>query len=569
MSAITETSAVATPENNEVCNMFPKYHVPDMSRWGQIMQGLNIQSAFDVMYINTPRTFYDGASACMNPLHKMMKDDSLVFFWSEGHQLGRTMDIMNTQGFKFHSVVAVVDYSPMKADPKKKSRYTHTPPYFTAHEGVPVVTTCEYLLLFSKGRGDTLLQKHTTQMYYNFPHGLRSTNVSVMHPFQFKTIQHDPWFATRPQEVFDSILDLFACSHNAKKKGSQNPVEIIELFGANINTHVTSLSPLLPGWLYGPLDATHSTLGEKDVVQFTKALTSGISKTKLQAFRSKLLKQKEEYWKLLQWENEPQGGEECSMKTFTCLNGEKADRDHLNDAVLHVVYLTVLYWLKVLPVRKKRSAKKPKTVATITQDSPLIRFVDRGTTNDDEVPRDRNEKTVFEKTDAVDRFYNTLKRQDLLTASENGDVEFVMINQDLKTLFGDDVKEGERVSILKLEFLVLRIFFPAKHKRRGIDSPSEVGEKILKYMGFQKDEKLARTEVVWLLNRHLKRNTSLKEDSNGRVKIVLNEDMKKMLGTTESTTDYFNLSSMLNQFFPKKSDVVAGKKRKAEEAGLA
>ena len=552
----------------------PVYEQFTMTTWNAVMDRLAVQNTFDIVHINTPPKLLeaepnDRLRFATTLLH-MTATNASILMWSDGKGVADVIESMKAAGLKYDSVAAIINYSPKTTDAKKKSRTVHTPTYFRVNEcnNRTFNDTCEYLLLFTKNAGCEVLNP-TKNVVFNYPQGLRQNMLKIMQPTSFKSLVSDDegWFATRPSDVVDSVLSVFQSTHKARssKTESAGPT-ILDIFGTSVHPNAAALGPLIPCLFAGPLngwknDAIRQSVHPLDVVEFCKTLVHGLSKTKLQGLRSKLLQGKEQSWADLAW-----GDESGTMLFFKTIGGHQLVNKSAFDAgVLHVLQAVIAHLMKASTSHRKRTTRRPKIPSTVGVDSALLQMLKPGAEGD----------ITLERADAVNLLYDTLKEQGLVFTEDGEEVERVRVTPELLQLIPEIVQDGydgTHVSVLKLEFLVLRKYFPTTHKRRGIDCPSSVGEPILTYMGFGMDQHMARTEVVWLLNRHLKRISPPPEAAGGKMQIVLTDTMCAVLNTTDKNTDYFKLSALLNQFFTsptatkEKKEPSKGKKRVRAEA---
>ena len=81
----------------------------------------------------------------------------------------------------------------------------------------------------------------------------------------------------------------------------------------------------------------------------------------------------------------------------------------------------------------------------------------------------------------------------------------------------------------------------------GFAKPQKISDELCKFMCLEPNTYIARTEVTKFINKYIKEHKL--QDSTNRQRIILDENLKKLLKTDEVT--YFTLQRYMNRHYEK------------------
>tara|TARA_B100000424_G_scaffold200479_1_gene157621 strand:- start:214 stop:624 length:411 start_codon:yes stop_codon:yes gene_type:complete len=131
------------------------------------------------------------------------------------------------------------------------------------------------------------------------------------------------------------------------------------------------------------------------------------------------------------------------------------------------------------------------------------------------------------------------------------------ISKDLKTIKSDLLSIQQMICKLeeKIKNIDVKIINNLENKKikkknnnpSGFAKPQKISDELCKFMCLEPKSYIARTEVTKFINKYIKENNL--QDSKNRQRIILDEDLKKLLKTNEVT--YFTLQRYMNRHYEK------------------
>lgn len=89
---------------------------------------------------------------------------------------------------------------------------------------------------------------------------------------------------------------------------------------------------------------------------------------------------------------------------------------------------------------------------------------------------------------------------------------------------------------------------PAEKKVSGFAKPTNVSSELAAFLGLEKDELIARTEVTKRINKYVKEH-GLQDEANKRI-ILLNDELKKLVNPPDDVQlTFFNLQRYLKHHY--------------------
>ena len=247
---------------------------------------------YEVVYFNTPWSKLDLETIAKFPVDKISSDNSALFLWVDSYSLDKGMHLLDSWGFKFHSVFQVVDvaqYPWMKkekpvvevneseTEPTPKVRHspkkTRAPPINPPKWwGKSPESPCgsrpsiEQLWLATKGDVSSLFNSGSVAyQVVNLPELGKKSRAK-------KSLENE-WDVERPTSFLETVLGHLSPSRN-----------VLNVFASSMQEKVDSWGPGLPG---GFLDASMKSTGL--VGEINKTMRS-LKKTQLQALSGKCVK---------------------------------------------------------------------------------------------------------------------------------------------------------------------------------------------------------------------------------------------------------------------------------------
>ncbi len=132
-----------------------------------------------------------------------------------------------------------------------------------------------------------------------------------------------------------------------------------------------------------------------------------------------------------------------------------------------------------------------------------------------------------------------------------------IISNDLKTIKSDLLLIQQTIckleeNIKNIDIKIINNFENKKIKRKnknpsGFAKPQKISDELCKFMCLEPNTFIARTEVTKFINKYIKEHKL--QDSTNRQRIILDENLKKLLKTNEVT--YFTLQRYMNRHYEK------------------
>ena len=259
---------------------------------------------YDVLYVNTPWSTIETSKISKFPANEVSKDNSVLFIWVDTYSMKNAMDLIDTWGFKFHSVYQIADmgqYPWMKKDTVKKVKTVEVDtneddttstetvddvkPKHVRKTKMPLVTipkwwssppsdnmgtrpTTEQLWLAVRGDpseiiGNTIVP---TQVVNIPEHGKKSRSKK-------RTCLTEEWDTERPK-VF---LDLVVGNLLPGKK-------VLDVFSSSVHNNIDSWGPSIPGGF------VRSFTSNDGLVYSINSIMKAMKKAQLQMLANRFVK---------------------------------------------------------------------------------------------------------------------------------------------------------------------------------------------------------------------------------------------------------------------------------------
>ena len=261
----------------------------------------NSSEKYDILYVNTPWSKLDVETISKVPVKSISSENSALFIWVDSYSVDKGMSLLNSWGFKFHSVYQVADvaqYPWMKkekaekkveevvvvegegeAQPKPKpvratNKKTRSPPINPPKWWVDAPeASCgsrpssEQLWLATKGDASLLFNSGTVPyQVVNLPELGKKSRAK-------KSSFENEWDVERPAVFLETVLSSLSVSRN-----------VLNVFASSLHEKVDAWGPALPG---GFLHCSSKNTGL--VGEINKTMRS-MKKTQLQSLSVKSMK---------------------------------------------------------------------------------------------------------------------------------------------------------------------------------------------------------------------------------------------------------------------------------------
>jgi len=458
---------------------------------------------YDAIYFSTPCKNLTTSQLAKLDVKSLVKDDSLLFMWSDTFSVGESISLASSYGFQFESVYQISDLTtypkqclrdvvtevgeevsevveePVKTETMvveesavkekkviKRVKKLRAPPlslpiHMATSDGGSSRSMCEMLLLFYRGDRSVLKtltnEKAGTIGYQIVQHpelGKKSRSVPK------KNIYLDPEnVCDRPDEFLDTVLNHLVPS-----------ARVLEMFGSTVRSKVDSCGPNIPGGFSTGYNSVSGLSGT-----FNKVLR-GMRKVNLQTLNTALTKM-----------------------------GNTEVREE-----------------KVVLFKTVADLWKP-VVAALGDLKSSISY-DWGS-EDPELPTEWLRLAVIFYTNKNIADFGSLRRR----------------------------KKKRKTSVNGK---------PACH---GIAKPMIVSKELTEFLGLKEGEKISRTHSVKLINDYVKEHGL--QNPERKIEIIPDEKLLKILNPPEDygKITYFRMCGLLGVHFPPSAKKIAEDKKKSEE----
>lgn len=258
----------------------------------------NTNDKYDVLYVNTPWKKLDVDKISKFPAKDISADNSALFIWVDTFAPANAMKIIDTWGFKFHSVYQIADFGQypwmkktsvvapvIEDDDMETTDVTQEKPKVTRKTKMPLINTPKW---WSSSPEATLGGRSTTEQLWlatrGDPSGLFEESIVpsqvVNLPIYGKknrskrrTCLSEQWDTERPREFMSLVCKKLAYG-----------TKLLDVFSSSIHEHADSWGPNMSGgFLRG--------LSSREGLVYTINLSMrSMKKTQLQLLANRFLK---------------------------------------------------------------------------------------------------------------------------------------------------------------------------------------------------------------------------------------------------------------------------------------
>ena len=266
----------------------------------------NKNEKYDVLYVNTPWSTIDVSKISKFPAKEVSKDNSALFIWVDTYKMKDAMDLIDTWGFKFHSVYQIADmgqYPWMKKESVKKIKVGEPDATDVAVDEVstdevvdvkpknmrktkmPLVTKPKW---WSDYPSDTMGARATTEQLWLATRGTASEILGcTIVPSQVvnipeygkksrskkRTCLSEEWDTERPSMFLDTVV------------GNVLPGKsVLDVFSSSIHDNIDSWGPSIPGGF------ARSFTSNEGIVYIINSVMKAMKKSQLQMLANRFIK---------------------------------------------------------------------------------------------------------------------------------------------------------------------------------------------------------------------------------------------------------------------------------------